>query len=107
MPHELVFDYDKGNDADPRSLDDVVASYIEFRNQRVNGIQFKEMDVSDMLDMTRNPEKHIERIASWAAEMGDDDNLYAIGKFGSWYCANCDESDIRLGEYDEDCEEEE
>lgn len=106
MPHELVFDYDEKNHGDPRSLDYVVASYIEFRNRKVNGIQFKEMDVSDMLDMTRNPEKHIERLASWSADMGDDDNLYTIGKFGSWYCANCDEYDIQIGDYSEDCDEE-
>jgi hypothetical protein len=98
MAHELVFNYEKGNDADPCSLDDVVESYIEFH---------KQMDVSDMLDMTRNPEKHIERLASWAVDMADDDNIYTIGKFGSWYCANCTESDIRLGEYDEDCDHEE
>lgn len=104
MAHELVFSYDERSGGDPCTLDTVVAEYIEFHNRKVDGVQFRQMEVSDMLDMTRSPEKHIERLAEWAALMGDDDNIYTVGKFGFWYCANCDESDIQLGEYDEDCD---
>jgi hypothetical protein len=108
MAHELEFSYNPKNGADPCSLDSIVEEYIEFRNAPVRGtnLVYRQMDVSEMLAMTRRPEDFIETLGSWAATWGSDSQRYDIGKFGWWYCSECGADDIELGSYDDECDEE-